>query len=154
MKNTVIDFWKMIWEYQCRTIVVVNQVCGKGRQSICWYMYMVMVDIPTHFVQEAESCHALLPGSTGECAVYGKVSVKLVSQQSSTDYIIQQLEVFEDKPHPQGSTPSSHPVTLFHYLRWPKHGIPRVTFALLQLIENVNKSQMSSGNKPITVMCK
>ena len=104
------------------------------------------------YVQEA--CHTYFPEHKGGCEVYGKVVVKLISQLNSTDYIIRKLEVFEDKSHPQGSTPSAHPVTIFQYLRWPKHGTPRVTSALLQLMEHVNKTQMSSGNKPVTVMCK
>ena len=88
--------------------------------------------------------------------MYGKVVVKLVSKETTTDYIIQQLEVSEDKPHQQDHASSSAVVKMgvFHYLRWPKHGTPRGTSALLELIQYINKTQMASGNKPITVMCK
>ena len=101
-----------------------------------------------------EVSHTYLPEHIGECEVYGKVLVKVVSQQNSTDYIIRQLEIFEDKPHPQGFVPSPHPVTMFHFMCWPQYSIPQVTSTFLQLIEDVNRAQMSSGNKPITVMCK
>ena len=92
--------------------------------------------------------------------MYGKIKVEVTSKETTTDYIIKQLEVSEDKPHPQGTASSTDQVSpvvkvgVFHYLRWPKHGTPRGTSALLQLIEYINKTQMSSGNKPITVMCK
>ena len=102
-----------------------------------------------------EACHTYLPASKGDCEVYGKTAVKLVSQDTSVDYVIRKLEIYEDGPHPQSPTPSDqHTVTVFHFLRWPKHGCPRGTSALLELMEYINKTQMSSGNKPITVMCK
>ena len=44
-------------------------------------------------------------------------------------------------------------VTLFH-LHQPKNTSPQRTASLLEVIELVNKKQMSSGNKAITVMCK
>ena len=95
--------------------------------------------------------------SKGDSEVFGKITVKMVSQDISTDYVIKKVEISEDKPHPQSPTLSSDQsksVTVFHYLRWPKHGSPRGTTALLELIDYINKTQMSSGNKPITVMCK
>ena len=100
-----------------------------------------------------------MPEHKNDSEVYGKIRVKLISKETTTDYVIQQLEVSEDKPHPQGHTSSDdeHPVvkvSVFHYLRWPKHGTPRGTSALLDLMQYINKTQMTSGNKPITVMCK
>ena len=31
MKNTVNDFWKMIWEYQCRSIVTLCKMTEDGK---------------------------------------------------------------------------------------------------------------------------
>ena len=106
-----------------------------------------------------EACHTILPEHKGDSEVYGKIAVKLISKESTTDYIIRQLEVSEDKTHPQchASSIAEQPVLkvgVFHYLHWPKHGTPRGTSALLELVEYINKTQMTSGNKPITVMCK
>ena len=106
-----------------------------------------------------EVCSPYLPEDKGDCEVYGKIRVKLVSKETTTDCVIQQLEVSEDKPHPQYSTSSCveqvvMKVGVFHYVHWPKQGSPRGTAALLDLIQLINKTQMTSGNKPITVMCK
>ena len=106
-----------------------------------------------------EACYPYLPEHKGDSEVYGKIKVKLVAKETTTDYNIQQLEVSEDKPHQQGYTSSGTEqavvkVGVFHYLRWPKHGTPRGTSALLEFIQYINKIQMASGNKPITVMCK
>ena len=83
--------------------------------------------------------------------MYGKVEVKYVSQKASTDYIIKEVELSEDRGIDMHDTMT---VTVFHYLRWPKNGSPQRTASLLEIIELVNKKQMSSGNRAITVMCK
>ena len=115
-----------------------------------------MTTLSYYLLQEA--CHVFLPDHKGESEVYGEIKVKLIAKENSTDYIIQHLEVSEDKPLPQGHASSSDQqvvkVGLFQYLRWPKHGTPRGATAILELIDYINKAQMSSGNKPITVMCK
>ena len=114
-----------------------------------------MFTFDPYHIQEA--CHSFLPDSKGDSEVFGKITVKMVSQDISTDYAIRQVVICEDKPHPQSPTLSadqSRSVSVFHYLRWPKHGSPRGTTALLELIDYINKAQMGSGNKPITVMCK
>ena len=83
--------------------------------------------------------------------MYGKVEVKYVSQKTSTDYIIKEVELSEYRGTDKHETMT---VTVFHYLRWPKNGSPQRTASLLEIIELVNKKQMSSGNRAITVMCK
>jgi hypothetical protein len=83
--------------------------------------------------------------------MYGKIEVKFVSQKVSPDYIVKQLEISEVKGT---STLDTKTITLLHYLRWPKNGSPQRTASLLEVIELVNKKQMGSGNKAITVMCK
>ena len=83
--------------------------------------------------------------------MYGKIKVKFVSQQVSTDYMVKQVELSEDRGTDKHDAMT---VTLFHYLRWPKNGNLQRTASLLEVIELVNKKQTSSGNKAITVMCK
>jgi hypothetical protein len=99
-----------------------------------------------------------MPENKGDSKVYAKIQVKLVSKETTTDYVMQQLEMSEE-PHPQEYTSSGVEqavvkVDVFHYVRWPKQGTPQGTAALLHLIQCINKTQMTSGNKPITVMCK
>ena len=83
--------------------------------------------------------------------MYGKVEVKYVSQKASTDYIIKEVELSEYRGTDKHDTMTA---TVFHYLRWPRNGSPQRTASLLEIIELVNKKQMSSGNRAITVMCK
>ena len=92
-----------------------------------------------------------LPESKGSSVTYGKVEVKFVLQQVSTDYTVKQVEISEVRGADRHDTMT---VTLVHYLRWPKNGSPQRTTSLLEVVELVNKTQMSLGNKAITVMCK
>ena len=167
MENTVNDFWKMVWDYQSRAIVMLCRMKEDGKvkvvKFICCNTYCRLlstlspsyVTTFTHCLLQ-EACCPYLPEHKGDSEMYGKIQVKLVSKETTTDYVIQQLEVSEDKPHPQGHASSEAVVRVgvFHYIRWPKHGTPRGTAALLDLIQHINKTQMTSGNKPITVMCK
>ena len=45
-------------------------------------------------------------------------------------------------------------VTQFHYLEWPIGGVPSSCPSLIDLLQQLTKAQMDSGNKPITVMCR
>ena len=156
MENTVDDFWRMIWEYQSRSIVVLCRMVEDGQVYI---HTLTRTDTCINYVLTClqEQCHAYLPGSKGSSKTYGKVTVKLVSQETSTDFIIRHLELSQDIPRSRiSNTCLIRVVTVFHYLCWPKHvrNTSQGTAALLEFMEYINRSQMSSGNKPITVMCK
>ena len=82
--------------------------------------------------------------------------VKLVSQEISSDVVIRYLELSEYSTRPpSGITPSTvMTVTLFQFLYWSRCSTPQGTSAIIELMGNVNRVQMSSGNTAITVMCK
>lgn len=45
-------------------------------------------------------------------------------------------------------------VTQFHFHGWPRDGLPSNPGLLLDLLDRVLKNQISTGNKPIVVMCR
>ncbi len=51
-------------------------------------------------------------------------------------------------------TPTGTSITQFQYLRWQENAVPNSTSAILEIANLVQKVQMSTGNKPIVVMCK
>ena len=125
MENTVNDFWRMIWDYQSRSIVVLCKMKEDGKVKLM----AVSLNNSYARLHVQESCHTFLSDHKGDSEVYGKIAVKLVSKEATADYIIQQLEVSEDRPHPQVHVSSGveQPVVkvgVFHYLCWPKHGTP------------------------------
>lgn len=87
---------------------------------------------------------------------YGQVTVKLLLEEKYGDYDLRKFEINEDKSsHPGVSgVKTAFTVTQFHFLAWPEYETPPITSSLIELIGNVNKVQMGSGNRPIIVMCK
>jgi hypothetical protein len=57
--------------------------------------------------------------------------------------------------HPQQGSPKNDGfvVTQFHLTEWPPRQVPN-TGTLIEMLDMVTKNQMSTGNRPITVMCK
>ena len=45
-------------------------------------------------------------------------------------------------------------VTQLHYTEWPEHGRPLNTTSMVELMDTLTRTQMSTGNKPIVVHCK
>ena len=45
-------------------------------------------------------------------------------------------------------------VTQFQFIGWPEQGRPDTSQGVLQMAESINAVQRSTGNKPITVICK
>ena len=122
---------------------------------VAYYSCLSVCIIILYIIQEQS--HEFLPNSRGDSETYGRVIVKLVDQEISTDLVIYYLEISEYNPRPQSITSKCTvtPVTLFKYMHWSRLVCtPQGTSTLLELVGNINRVQMSSGNKPITVMCK
>ena len=87
---------------------------------------------------------------------YGQITVKLLQEEAYGDYNLRKFEVNEEKS-PNSTVvgvKTSFTVTQFHFMVWPERETPPITSSLIELVDNVNKVQMGSGNRPITVMCK
>lgn len=161
MENTVNDFWRMILEHQSRCIVMLCRMMEKGevrweKQTHLTIIIMRYYGDMTFNLSVQEQCHDFLPPNRGNSETYGRVTVKLVSQDITTDVIINYLELSEYNSRPQSGTSqcTATLVTLFKYMHWSKVGTPQGTSTFLELMGDVNRVQMSSGNQPITVMCK
>ena len=49
---------------------------------------------------------------------------------------------------------SSLPVKQFQYIAWPEEGVPDTGSGLIDLIGQVQKWQMTSGDKPMVAHCR
>ncbi len=68
-----------------------------------------------------------------------------------TDYIVRKMDISESQSR-TSVPPSGFSVTHIQYLRWMEDSVPIITSPVLEIA--VQKVQMTSGNKPIVVMCK
>ncbi|VDN03930.1 unnamed protein product [Thelazia callipaeda] len=111
LPNTIADFWEMIWEQG--TVLIVNLTNnGDLREGRCMQYW---------------------PGSGSE--IQGSFEIHLVSEHIwSEDYMVRSFYLKNLK------TNETQTVTQFHFLTWPKDGVPLNTKALLDFRRKVNKS--------------
>ncbi len=93
------------------------------------------------------------PQGKNVSAQYGKITVTVKDQKVLGDYVMRKLEVVKNQTDMPAKS-SDLIITHFQYLRWQEDGIPNSTSAILEITNLVQKVQISTGNKPIVVMCK
>ncbi|KAL5486438.1 hypothetical protein EMCRGX_G018913 [Ephydatia muelleri] len=75
LQNTVEDFWRMVWEFKCRVIVMLCPLTENG----------------------SESSYCYWPTKEGECVSYGKLMVTLQSTVSYDVFQMRKFNVREEK---------------------------------------------------------
>uniref|UniRef100_A0A673M9K9 protein-tyrosine-phosphatase n=1 Tax=Sinocyclocheilus rhinocerous TaxID=307959 RepID=A0A673M9K9_9TELE len=126
LQNTVVDFWKMVYQENTHVIVMTTKEMERGRNKCVRYW----PDL----------------NSTKE---FGKVCVKNIEEHTAQDYIRRELEVTRlDRREP--------PRCIWHYqyLSWPDHGVPNEPGGVLSFLEQVNRTQSAIPESgPIVVHC-
>ena len=156
MKETIPDFWKMIWEQESNTIVLL---CTERVKLNIGISFIIII------FYSQDDCPQFHPMKLHETSVYGNYLVILESVVEEVEYIIYSFvlatKVLYEKPI--ASTLSKmlylqdhdkHNVTLFSYNSWYEHTKPQTGSSLLNMFDTIVKNQTKTGNKPITVVCK
>ncbi|XP_075238422.1 uncharacterized protein LOC142334339 [Lycorma delicatula] len=126
MQSTVNDFWKMIWEQQCKIILMLTDLHENGVEKCCDYL-------PP---SEILDCHRL----------FGDYQVTLKKREVREKYIISLLQLKNLE------TNLWREVTHMWYLSWPHQGVPdEGTSVIAFLIEA--RSYMRSTSGPHVVHC-
>lgn len=90
--------------------------------------------------------------------IYGKLTVKKLSQENFGDFILRKFEIDERKQDTtctsQDRLKTSFTITQIQFTVWPEYGTHPSTSSLVELVNRVNKVQMGTGNRPMIVMCK
>ncbi|XP_056604538.1 tyrosine-protein phosphatase non-receptor type 12 isoform X2 [Triplophysa dalaica] len=111
LPNTVLDFWRMIWEYKVAVIVMACREFEMGRKK----------------------CERYFPLFGDEPVLFGPFRISCDSEQARTDYFIRTLTVdFNDE---------SRQVTQFHYVNWPDHDVPSSFDSILDMISMMRGHQ-------------
>ncbi len=98
-------------------------------------------------------CHRYWPQGKGVIQEYGKLAVTFKDQNAFSEYVARKFEIVENQTR-MSVAPTGTSITQFQYLRWQENSVPNSTTAILEIANLVQKVQMSTGNKPIVVMCK
>uniref|UniRef100_A0A8C4I5E0 protein-tyrosine-phosphatase n=1 Tax=Dicentrarchus labrax TaxID=13489 RepID=A0A8C4I5E0_DICLA len=124
LQNTVIDFWKMVYQENTHVIVMTTKEVERGRNKCVRYW----PDL--HGTKE-----------------FGKVLVRNVDERPAQDYILRKLEVTRlDRP--------LRYIWHYQYLSWPDHGVPNEPGGVLWFLEEVNRTQSTIPDTgPIVVHC-
>uniref|UniRef100_A0A0R3RGV3 Protein-tyrosine-phosphatase n=1 Tax=Elaeophora elaphi TaxID=1147741 RepID=A0A0R3RGV3_9BILA len=121
LPETTADFWQMVWEKV--TVLIVNLANNDDQQK--------------------GQCFKYWPESGSQ--MYGSFEIHLVSEHIwSEDYLVRSFYLKNLK------TNETRTVTQFHFLTWPKSGVPPNTKTLLDFRRKVNKSYRGQAT-PIVV---
>ncbi|XP_077206220.1 receptor-type tyrosine-protein phosphatase epsilon isoform X2 [Paroedura picta] len=123
LPHTVEDFWRMVWEWKCHTIVMLTEVLER----------------------EQEKCFQYWP-SDGS-VTYGAITIEIKSDALADAISIRDFLI----THSQEK--HGRVVRQFHFHGWPEIGIPSEGKGMIDLIAAVQKQQQQTGNHPITVHC-
>ncbi|XP_069313039.1 receptor-type tyrosine-protein phosphatase H [Eulemur rufifrons] len=102
LPNTVGDFWRLVWEQQSHTLVMLTNCMESGRVK----------------------CEHYWPLDDQPCT-YGHLQVTLVGEEVTETWAVRDLQVLQVEEQKTLS------VRQFHYLAWPDHGVPHSPDPLL-----------------------
>jgi len=123
LQSTFEDFWRMIWEYRVRVIVMLTKEVESGRIK----------------------CDRYWPESLNYPLKYGAFSVFL-SQKTSDNDVVHRSFVLQNT-----RTMETMEVTQLQFIAWPDFGIPSSTISFLELVELANSKNVPQA--PIVVHC-
>ncbi|XP_047245821.1 tyrosine-protein phosphatase non-receptor type 12 isoform X2 [Girardinichthys multiradiatus] len=104
LPNTVIDFWRMNWEYSVAVIVMACREFEMGRKK----------------------CERYFPSRDEEPLSFGPFRISCESEQQRMDYFIRTLMVqYNDE---------TRKISQFHYINWPDHDVPSSFDSILDMI--------------------
>lgn len=123
LPHTVEDFWRMVWEWKCHSIVMLTELQER----------------------EQDKCYQYWP--TEDSATYGDYTVEMKGDTLCETFSLRDL-VLTFVPEKQTRT-----VRHFHFHGWPEIGIPAEGKGMIDIIASVQRQQQQSGNHPIVVHC-
>uniref|UniRef100_A0AAY5F6F5 Receptor-type tyrosine-protein phosphatase kappa n=1 Tax=Electrophorus electricus TaxID=8005 RepID=A0AAY5F6F5_ELEEL len=125
MQETVRDFWRMIWQENSASIVMVTNLVEVGRT-------LFPVKCVRYWPDETE--------------VYGDIKVTLVETEPLAEYVIRTFTVQKKGHH------EIREIRQFHFTSWPDHGVPCYATGLLGFVRQVKFLNPPDGG-PIVAHC-
>ncbi|XP_054159607.1 protein kinase 4-like [Oppia nitens] len=123
LPNTLVDFWRMMWESDVSVIVMACNEREGGKYK----------------------CESYWPEDSSEPQQYGNITVQLVKwRQVCPDFLVRTLKVTADS--------KDRTVCQFHYQTWPDHGVPNSVHPILELCRLMRDVQISE-TRPILIHC-
>uniref|UniRef100_A0A8D9AQD1 protein-tyrosine-phosphatase n=2 Tax=Cacopsylla melanoneura TaxID=428564 RepID=A0A8D9AQD1_9HEMI len=129
LENTIAHFWVMVWEQNCKAIVMLNKIIEKNQLKCSQYW------------PASSSSDLDLPDVN--------LSVHLDSEVNHSYFVTRHLRVTD-----KSSQEAPRNVILFHYTTWPDFGVPQSPTALLRFMRAVRQSgALDESSGPPIVHC-
>uniref|UniRef100_A0A8C5AUV2 protein-tyrosine-phosphatase n=1 Tax=Gadus morhua TaxID=8049 RepID=A0A8C5AUV2_GADMO len=123
LSHTVEDFWRMMWDWSCHSIVMLTEL--KER--------------------EQDKCFQYWP-SEGS-VTFGDYTLELRADTLCDTFTLKDMVLtYRLEKH-------ARHVRHFHFHGWPEIGIPAEGRGMIDLVASVQRQQQQSGNHPIIVHC-
>ncbi|XP_028970101.2 receptor-type tyrosine-protein phosphatase alpha isoform X2 [Esox lucius] len=137
-EETVNDFWRMIWEQNTATIVMVTNLKERKeksiqRQSLC-----------------VSQCKCAQYWPDQGCWTYGNVRVSVEDVMVLVDYTIRKFCI--QQVGDVGGKKPQRLVTQFHFTSWPDFGVPFTPIGMLKFLKKVKTCNPQYAG-PIVVHC-
>ncbi|XP_050979607.1 receptor-type tyrosine-protein phosphatase epsilon isoform X3 [Labeo rohita] len=123
LAHTVDDFWRMVWEWKCHSIVMLTELQERDQ----------------------DKCFQYWP--TEDSVTYGEFTVEIKGDTLCDTFSLRDLLLT------YGPEKQTRLVRHFHFHGWPEIGIPAEGKGMIDIIAAVQKQQQQSGNHPIVVHC-
>ncbi|XP_064236883.1 receptor-type tyrosine-protein phosphatase H isoform X3 [Aotus nancymaae] len=122
LPQTVGDFWRLVWEQQSHTLVMLTNCMEAGRVK----------------------CEHYWPLDSQPCT-HGHLRVTLESEEVTENWTVRELQLLQVEEQKTLS------VRQFHYLAWPDHGVPSSPDTLLAFWRMLRQwlDQTMEGGPPI-----
>nr|CDS30626.1 tyrosine protein phosphatase non receptor type [Hymenolepis microstoma] len=130
LPNTIVDFWRMVWQENSAIIVMITKEVERGRNKCARYW-----PTPQQGILELPSYR-------------GTLRVRHLAEKNLETYTLRELHLSRDPPsHEQGSSkktstsPSLKGFVVYHYQfhAWPDHGTPTDPSCVLNFIFDISK---------------
>ncbi|XP_044169231.1 receptor-type tyrosine-protein phosphatase F-like isoform X1 [Acropora millepora] len=124
LKHTVNDFWRMVWEKNVKTIVMIE----------------------THDNNKDPDCEKYWQET--EPTEYGHVTVSHLSSCAMTDWVVREFIVWST----ESDCTEKRDVFQYHFTNWPDHGVPFDTSSFLMFHHKL-RGALSVDPGPVLVHC-
>ncbi|VEN59878.1 unnamed protein product [Callosobruchus maculatus] len=112
LPSTVGDFWRMVWQENCRVIVMTTKETERGKNKCARYW-----------------------PDLNSSKEYDKIKVKNLVESSTPHYTLREFLVSKE------GTTCERKVYHYHFQAWPDHGVPSDPGVVLNFLHEVNKRQ-------------
>jgi len=132
LENTVTDFWRMVWQENCRIIVMTTKEVERGKKKCAKYW-------PDSKPREFD------------CFI-GKLVIEAREESQLKDYILR--EFILELVNKEGVSTEKRKIFHYHFATWPDHGVPGDPGPVLSFLQDINDRQDSILNAgPVVVHC-